>query len=101
MSGYAFEITHQFRGKGKMDEAEDWIQANIKGLWALEFLGMQEEVDSAKGTKSHVLHVRFKFGRNEDLNRFRDEYIMGKAPTAQARRKAPPKKGFWQRLLGS
>jgi hypothetical protein len=33
-----YEVAHKFRGQGKVDEAEDWIRANAKGLWALEFL---------------------------------------------------------------
>lgn len=101
MVGYAFEVTHQFRGQGKVDKAEDWIRENVKGLWALEFLGMQEEIDESTGGRTPILHVRFKFGRGEDLNRFREEFIQGKAPKAAAPRKAPPKKkGFWARLFG-
>ncbi|WP_207481589.1 hypothetical protein [Arenibaculum pallidiluteum] len=98
MSGYAFEITHEFKGHGKVDEAEDWIRANVKGLWGLEFLGMEE----TGGGKTPILHVRFKFGRADDFNRFRDEFVLRKAPTARppARRTPPKKKSFWSRLLG-
>lgn len=102
MSSYSFETTMKFKNRGDMEKAEDWINANIKGLWALEFLGMQEEMSVDTGMRSNVLKVLFKFGRKEDFERFRNEYVLGKpssAPTKQAG-KAPEKpKGFFARLF--
>ena len=95
------EIDHKFRGQGKMNEAEDWIRDNIKGLWDLQFLGMSEEVDDFKKTKTYIFHVRFNFGRSEDMKRFKEEYIQGKPPAPKA--KSQPlakKKGFFGRLFG-
>ncbi|WP_119678326.1 hypothetical protein [Indioceanicola profundi] len=92
---YDFETTLKLRGKGEMDRAEDWIRDNIKGLWALEFLGMQQEQDMETGARRQVLHVRFMFGRKEDFLRFRTEYVEGKTPARQPAapaRKLPPKK---------
>lgn len=97
MTQLGFEIVHKFRGSGKVAEAEDWIRANLKGLWALEFLGVQEEIDEGRKTVTPVFHVRFRFGRSEDLARFRDEYIAGKPPrrpATAAQAKARKKKGL-------
>lgn len=103
MSNYAFETTAKFKNRGDMDKAEDWIRANIKGLWALEFLGMQEEMSVDTGLRTQILMVLFKFGRKEDFERFRNEYILGKKPVAAAvaakTTKAKPK-GFLARLFG-
>jgi len=102
MTGYAFEIVHQFKGKGKVDEAEDWIRANVKGLWGLEFLGVEDQVDKNGVPAAPILHVRFKFGRAEDYNRFKNEFVLGKkaVAAAPARKAAPKKKGILQRLFG-
>ncbi|MFM2044530.1 MAG: hypothetical protein RLY86_3106 [Pseudomonadota bacterium] len=93
---YDFETTLKLKGKGEMDRAEDWIRDNIKGLWALEFIGMQDEQDMQTGARQSILLVRFKFGRKEDFARFKHEYIDGKPaaanPAAPAREKAAPKK---------
>jgi hypothetical protein len=84
-----------------MNEAEDWMRENIKGLWELQFLGMSEEVDDFKKTKTYVFHVRFNFGRSEDLRRFKEEYIQGKRPAPKAKLQPPAKKkGFFGRLFG-
>ncbi|MFV3073211.1 hypothetical protein [Niveispirillum fermenti] len=102
MSSYSFEITMKFKNRGDMEKAEDWINDNIKGLWALEFLGMQEEMSVDTGLRSQVLNVLFKFGRREDFERFRNEYVMGKRPAAAATKKpkVPEKpKGFFARLF--
>jgi hypothetical protein len=101
MSSYSFEITMKFKNRGDMDKAEDWINDNIRGLWALEFLGMQEEMSVDTGLRSQVLSVLFKFGRREDFERFRNEYVLGKSPAGPARKaKAPEKpKGFFARLF--
>lgn len=86
MPFYDFETTLKFKSSGDMDKAEDWIRANVKGLWAVEFIGLQEEMDIGTGQKSQVTHVRFKFGRKEDFDRFRNEYVQGKPPAAAAPR---------------
>lgn len=102
MNSYSFETTMKFKNRGDMEKAEDWINTNIKGLWALEFLGMQEEMSVDTGMRSNVLKVLFKFGRKEDFERFRTEYVMGKPATPQksAPAKAPAKpKGFFARLF--
>lgn len=102
MNSYSFETMMKFKNRGDMDKAEDWINANIKGLWALEFLGMQEEMSVETGLRTNILQVLFKFGRKEDFERFRTEYVQGKpysAPKPVA--KAVPKpKGFFGRLFG-
>ncbi len=102
MNTYSFETTMKFKNRGDMEKAEDWISANIKGLWALEFLGMQEEMSVDTGMRSNVLKVLFKFGRKEDFERFRNEYVLGK-PTmpqkAAAPRAAAKPKGFFARLF--
>lgn len=101
MSSYSFETTMKFKNRGDMEKAEDWINANIKGLWALEFLGMQEEMSVETGLRSNVLKVLFKFGRKEDFERFRTEYVLGKsyaAPKQAAKVQAKPK-GFFARLF--
>jgi hypothetical protein len=85
-----YEIVHKFRGQGKMNEAEDWMRNNIKGQWELQFLGMSEEMDDFKKTKSYIFHVRFNFGRSDDMKRFKEEYIQGKRPAPKA--KAPAQK---------
>lgn len=90
MVGYAFETTVKFKNRGDMDKAEDWIRDNVKGLWALEFVGMQEEMSVDTGLRSQVLLVLFKFGRKEDLERFRLEYIQGKKPVAKPATPAKP-----------
>ena len=98
-SHMTYELVHKFRGQGKMNEAEDWIRANVKGLWELQFLGMSEEIDEFKKTKTYIFHVRFTFGRSEDMRRFKDEYIDGKPPR-RAQASAPAKKrGFFSRLF--
>ncbi|MFV3128844.1 hypothetical protein [Niveispirillum sp. KHB5.9] len=91
----------KFKNRGDMEKAEDWINANIKGLWALEFLGMQEEMSVDTGMRANVLKVLFKFGRKEDFERFRTEYIQGKTyAAAKVVTKVPPKpKGFFARLF--
>lgn len=81
---YDFETTLTLKSHGEMDKAEDWIRANVKGLWAVEFLGMEERVDNATRTRSQVLHVSFKFGRREDFDRFRHEYVQGRPPAPAA-----------------
>lgn len=98
-TGYRYEIVHKFRGQGKVGEAEDWIRANVKGLWALEFLGMQEEVVQETGLKAFLFHVRFKFGREDDFERFRHEYIAGQPARPSPSKPKPSKKGFLARLL--
>jgi hypothetical protein len=97
-----YEVAHKFRGQGKVDEAEDWIRANAKGLWALEFLGMQEEIDGFTNSKTFIFHVRFKFGRSEDMSRFKNEFIGGKPPAPVSRPKVAPTKktGFLAKLFG-
>lgn len=102
MSSYSFETTMKFKNRGDMEKAEDWINANIKGLWALEFLGMQEEMSVDTGMRSNVLKVMFKFGRKEDFERFRNEYVLGKpaSPQKAATAKAAKPKGFFARLFG-
>lgn len=99
-SHLTYEIVHKFRGQGKMNEAEDWMRANIKGLWELEFLGMSEEIDDFKKTKTFIFHVRFNFGRSEDLRRFKEEYIQGKPPTPKAKPPVEKKKGIFGRIFG-
>jgi hypothetical protein len=94
-----YEIVHKFRGQGKMNEAEDWMRDNIKGTWELEFLGMSEEIDDFKKTKSYTFHVRFNFGWSEDMRRFKEEYIQGKPPTPKAKPPVAKKKGFFGRLF--
>jgi hypothetical protein len=91
-SHLTYELVHKFRGQGKMNEAEDWMRANLRGLWELQFLGMSEEIDDFKKTKTYVFHVRFNFGRSEDMNRFKDEYIQGKPPAPKVRSQAPARK---------
>ena len=82
-----------------MNEAEDWMRENIKGQWELQFLGMSEEIDDFKKTKSYIFHVRFNFGRSEDMKRFKEEYIEGKPPAPKAKAPAPKKKGLlWPSL---
>lgn len=100
MANYNFETTMKFKNRGDMDKAEDWIQANVKGLWALEFLGMQEQMSVDTGLRSQVLMVLFKFGRKEDFDRFRHEYVQGRPPVPQAKTQAKvaPKKS--KGLLG-
>jgi hypothetical protein len=98
-SHLTYEIVHKFRGQGKMNEAEDWMRANIKGLWELEFLGMSEEIDDFKKTKTYTFHVRFNFGRSEDMKRFKEEYIEGKPRAPKAKAPPPKKKGFFGRLF--
>jgi hypothetical protein len=99
-SHLTYELVHKFRGQGKMNEAEDWMHANLRGIWELEFLGMSEEVDDFKKTKTYVFHVRFNFGRSEDMKRFKEEYIQGKPPARKAKPQAPAKKkGFFGRLF--
>jgi hypothetical protein len=99
VSSPTYELVHKFHGQGKMSEAEDWIRNNLKGLWELQFLGMSEEMDDFKKTKSYIFHVRFRFGRREDMMRFKEEYIDGKP--RRIVKKAPEKKrGFFERLLG-
>lgn len=98
-TGYRYEIVHKFRGQGKLGEAEDWIRANTKGLWALEFLGMQEEMVEQTGSKSFLFHVRFKFGREDDFERFKREYIAGKPAPRTAPEVQTRKKGLFARLL--
>lgn len=98
-TGYRYEIVHKFRGQGKVGEAEDWIRANVKGLWALEFLGMQEEIVEATGLKVFLFHVRFKFGREDDFMRFKREYIAGKPLRPSPNKPKIRKKGFFARLL--
>ncbi|EWY38216.1 hypothetical protein N825_14580 [Skermanella stibiiresistens SB22] len=93
-----YELVHKFRGQGKMNEAEDWMRENLKGLWELQFLGMSEEIDDFKKTKTYVFHVRFNFGRSEDMKRFKDEYIDGK-PRRAATPKPVKKRGFFGRLF--
>jgi hypothetical protein len=93
-----YELVHKFRGQGKMNEAEDWMRENLKGLWELQFLGMSEEIDDFKKTKTYVFHVRFNFGRSEDMKRFKDEYIDGK-PRRVAAPKPVKKRGFFGRLF--
>ncbi len=99
--GYNFEIVHVFEGQGKMDLAEDWIRANIRGLWAVEFLGMEQKNDPKDQNTIYQFHVRFMFGRQEDLKRFKLEYLQGKKPAQGARPGAKPvrKKGFFARLF--
>jgi hypothetical protein len=99
-SHLTYEIVHKFRGQGKMNEAEDWMRANIRGLWELEFLGMSEEIDDFKKTKTYTFHVRFNFGRSEDLKRFKEEYIQGKPPAPKAKPPAAKKKGIFGRIFG-
>lgn len=102
MANYGFEIDHKFSGKGKMDAADDWIRANIKGLWSMEFLGMATEPDPKTQETATVFHVRFKFGRSDEMQRFRNEFINGKAPpssAASAQAVAKKKKGFFSRLF--
>lgn len=95
---YEFETILKLKGKGEMDRAEDWIRDNIKGLWALEFLGMQQEENTETGARQQVLQVRFMFGRKEDFLRFKNEYIDGKTPAkkpgAPAQKTPPKKKGL-------
>jgi hypothetical protein len=99
-SHLTYELVHKFRGQGKMNEAEDWMHANLRGIWELEFLGMSEEIDDFKKTKTYVFHVRFNFGRSEDMKRFNEEYIQGKPPAPRAKSQAPAKKkGFFARLF--
>ncbi len=46
---------------------------------------MSEEIDDFKKTKTYIFHVRFNFGRSEDMKRFKEEYIQGKPrPQSQA-----------------
>jgi hypothetical protein len=94
-----YEIVHKFRGQGKMNEAEDWMRENIRGQWELQFLGMSEEIDDFKKTKSFIFHVRFNFGRSEDMKRFKEEYIEGKPRAPKAKAPPPKKKGFFGRLF--
>lgn len=93
---YDFETDLTLKSHGDMDKAEDWIRANIKGLWALEFLGLEERIDEATRSRSQVLHVRFKFGRREDFDRFRLEYVQGKPPAVRkpAAKPQPKRKGL-------
>lgn len=100
MANYNFETTVKFKNRGDMDKAEDWIQANVKGLWALEFIGMQEQMSVDTGMRSQVLLVLFKFGRKEDFERFCDEYAPRKParPQPKPQAKAAPKKS--KGLLG-
>jgi len=94
-----YELVHKFRGQGKMNEAEDWMRSNVKGQWELQFLGMSEDVDDFKKTTTYIFHVRFRFGRREDMLRFKEEYIEGKPRRIVAA--APVKKrGFFGRLFG-
>ncbi|ACI98876.1 hypothetical protein [Rhodospirillum centenum] len=97
---YDFETTLTLKSHGEMDKAEDWIRGNIKGLWAVEFLGLEERVDSATRARSQVLHVRFKFGRREDFDRFRHEYVQGRPPAAAARKTAVQSPQKRKGLLG-
>jgi hypothetical protein len=79
-----FTTTLQLNSAGDMDKAEDWIRANIRGRWAVEFLGMEEKLDPGLNRRSQVLHVSFRFGLREDLERFKRDYAGIKTPGAPA-----------------
>jgi hypothetical protein len=57
------------------------------------------KIDDFKKTKSFIFHVRFNFGRSEDMKRFKEEYIEGKPRAPKAKAPAPKKKGFFGRLF--
>ncbi|MEA1676638.1 hypothetical protein [Nitrospirillum sp. BR 11163] len=84
-----FTTTLQLNSAGDMDKAEDWIRANIRGRWAVEFLGMEEKLDPGLNRRSQVLHVSFRFGLREDLDRFKRDYAGIKTPGASAGAKRP------------
>ena len=43
------------------------------------------KMDDFKKTKSYIFHVRFNFGRSDDMKRFKEEYIQGKPPVPKPR----------------
>ncbi|MBB6250556.1 hypothetical protein [Nitrospirillum iridis] len=100
-----FTTTLQLNSAGDMDKAEDWIRANIRGRWAVEFLGMEEKLDPGLNRRSQVLHVSFRFGLKEDLERFKRDFAglktlgapaAAKRPVGKAALAAKPKsKGFF------
>lgn len=84
-----FTTTLQLKSAGDMDKAEDWIRTNIRGRWAVEFLGMEEKLDPGLNRRSQVLHVSFRFGLREDLERFKRDYAGIKTTTTTAAPRRP------------
>ncbi|HYD30530.1 MAG TPA: hypothetical protein VEB64_06680 [Azospirillaceae bacterium] len=102
MADYVYQMTHKYRDKSRMDAAEDWLRANARGTWAFEFLGVSSEYDDKLDSAATVYHVRYKFERGDEIQRFRDEYLTGR-PAGAARptlTQNKPKKGLFSRLFG-
>ncbi len=76
-SGTGFAIDVKFEGSGKVDEAEDWLEANTGGAYELEFLGTLEETDPSTGKKRSLQQIRFTFGKEENAKAFREWYRSG------------------------
>ena len=59
---------------------------------------MSEEMDDFKKTKSYIFHVRFNFGRSDDMKRFKEEYIQGKRRLPKPRHQRRKKGLLWPSL---
>lgn len=99
---HTFEVEQELKGQGAMDKADAWLGANAAGKWSVKFLGMAEEKDLKTGAVEPIIKVRLLFGRREDLQRFKREFIEGKPPLARSTGKATtaPRKGLLRRVLG-
>lgn len=99
---HAFQVEQELRGQGAMEKAETWLGANAAGKWSVKFLGMAEEKDLKTGVVEPVIKVRLLFGRREDFQRFKREFIEGKPPLGRTAggKGAAPKKGLLRRVLG-
>jgi len=85
-----YSVTTAFRRRGTVAKAEAWLEAQCVGRWGLEFLGLSEDRSRSPDFPEYVTHIRFNFGREEDLRRFRNEFLLGKPPEPEPPTTEPP-----------